>query len=462
MSASVHGAFTLRALGALSRLHLPGRTDGALLDLFRLMSLSSNTPRDHHETWCRAVGVDPDRVATVRVQGGGLNGLCRLLGRVYASGSCATKVVGGHLATWASHRLAALRRGVVFIFIPHIIALDPNARRDERAAPPVEWSWERPSAKAALTALVAGSLEAGSSQPALDFSAPAADPQGIDPQGISSLLYRDQEEGVGGRARGAPRPPGADDPIDGLVALVEGVAQPLTDGRPYRVPPQARNRLAAIVGRHGVEACRSALTEIAVNYAIEHPIGWLDKTLAESPPPAEEPPIEAAVRGCIPDPERGPKRRLSDEERRALAQLVERHGQDKVLEAMPKAGGCGLPVQRLDAVLSGRSGRSKPPPEDFPWRKRKAEEERRRRAGLLTGSGRMTDEERAEWARQDEERLRLLDEAFARQEEQRRREAEEERARAEAERARAEAERARQEALRPHVLAKLQRFMAAG
>lgn len=366
MSPSVHGAFTLRALGALSRLHLPGRTDGALLDLFRLMSLSSSTPREHHETWCRSVGVDPDRVATVRV--GSRNGLCRLLGRTYESGSCATKVIGGHLATWASYKLAALRRGVVFIFIPHIIALDPNARRDERAAPPVKWAWGKPSAKAILTALVAASPRAEARQPALGLCTSPADPEGIDPQGISTPLYGDQEEGDGGRARGGTSPTTVVDPLDELVALAEDVAQPLSDGRAYRVPPQARRRLAAIVGEYGVEACRSMLVETAPRYAITHPVGWLERSLAEAaaepepdsaPEPASPPaPVVAAVQACLPPGRSGRPRGLSAAELVALAALVAQYGAEAVVAAAPGVAGYALPVRGLAAQL-GRRGQAR-------------------------------------------------------------------------------------------------------
>lgn len=360
---SILGAFSLRPLGALSRIRC--MRDGARVDLLELMSLSSNTPAEH-EMWCRAAGVDPAVVGTVWV--GSRSGLARALGRVSKRGAVDTKTIGSRLEEWGRLRLAALRRGVLFIFIPHIIKLDPNARPHERA---VEVPWRWAEADESDT-----SAEMGG-QPDLPLGGSAIDPIGIDPSGIGVQLYRDQEEAEeGARAAG----------LEGfaeLARMAEDSALPLANGRPYRLTTQAARRLAAIAQAHGVEACRAAFERAE---AVTHPVGWLDAVLSESEPaePDELDPLEGEVLACIPPVEgRPPRRRLADAERELLAALIAAHGDEAVRAAIPAAAGWSLPIRGIEAALAGtaRRGMGRADPR-----------EQRRRAEVEVGRHRVIEE----------------------------------------------------------------------
>lgn len=72
-------------------------------------------------------------------------------------------------------------------------------------------------------------------------------------------------------------------PFDSLAAAVEGIGEPFIGGRPYRLTAQARRRLAAAVGEHGIAACWAALTDGAPDHPVSHPVGWLVQRLAHPP-----------------------------------------------------------------------------------------------------------------------------------------------------------------------------------
>lgn len=345
--------FSLRPLGALARIDRAILSAGAQCDLFLLLERASNTPLPHHRAWCRRLGVDPERTATIRIES--KRHLGRLLGR-----RTRVDTVSRRLAEWAGARIAALRGDLLVIFLGRIVALDPHATRAERLAPEEPWVWDAP--------------ETGPADPE-QVGLPLIAERSGDRPAITSPYTRDQEDDDGGtRAERPPSPP--DDGLDELVRLAEMLAQPLADGRPFRITEMARRRLAAIADQHGLDRCRSAL-EAGADYAVSHPVGWLDATLAAEPAPAPTA-VEQATRACVPERRAGAgPRLLSPAEREQLAALEAVHGEAAVLEATKAAAGWSTPVAKITAELRRPPAKARPQPPTPPADRREGWQRRR-------------------------------------------------------------------------------------
>lgn len=343
-----------RAQHALFRLR-PGRrlTAHEIVDLGVLLDFASR-PHRHHAQWASMCGYDPEQVGTVPATNR------KALSERMGLGEN-TETLKKRLARYEALGLADDRQGVIILRPNGVVRLDPHradyetdaALTDGQPWPAVILPPGRVAARDADGAL--GSVRSSRIAPGSE-----------DPPGIL-LPHRGDDVGVGGACAHVREP----DPLDEFVTLAENVAQPLADGRAYRVTPATRNRLGRIVEAHGVDACRDALTNVAPNYAVSHPIGWLDAYLSTPPddgPRAEEPApvpeaVVDAVRGCIAPSRGGKPRHLSAAELAALAGLVERHGAEAVVAqttADDGVGGYDLPVKgiahRLERKRPARAG----------------------------------------------------------------------------------------------------------
>ncbi len=348
--------FTRRVIGALTKGRIPASVtdDRGAYWLITLAERCDNTPAAEHERHCRAAGVDPALVGTVRVSDG--RGWVRGLARLLDLGAT-TRALGHRLRGWLEHRLVAVRDGVLFFFWPHIVALDGHANRDERRRR-VPWRW--PLDDTGWWSDPGVDPEAGPGQIELPIDPDQIAPS--DPQRIGRQLY-------GSHVAEACEPARAPADRD-FEAFVEALLR-LTV-RNYELTPGGREKLRALVDEHGLGACRRALGD---GESIRHPVGWLRAVLTADDGLPPETAIEARVRGCIPVRDgRPPIRRLDAESRAQLARLVEAHGEQLVESLAAEAAGCDLPVQRIHQLLADRERSPRPePPWKGEWRKKQAE-----------------------------------------------------------------------------------------
>lgn len=354
--------FSRRVIAALTKRRLDERVtdDRGAYWLITLAERADNTPPARHAARCRAAGVDPALVGTVRVSEGGgfLRGLSELLGLGET-----TQALKRRLPSWFEHRLIAIRRGVLYLFWPHIVALDTRANRGERRRR-VEWGhrlddtgwW---SSIGGDDAVDEGQIELPIDPDGIDPS----DPERIDLQLYGSLEEAERERFQSPRA-GAPSLPHSRRAVNcgleaetapAFEALAARVVRASVDPR-YVLTEDARDRLAALVAEHGVEACELALDR---GESLRSPIAWIREVTSRPGGPLglgllpEESALEARVRGCIPLREGRPAVvALDTESKKLLAALVEAHGEAAIARMIPEAAGCDLPVQRIEQALA--------------------------------------------------------------------------------------------------------------
>ena len=388
---SRYGPFGLRPLGELLRKdepgsHLSALTDREAWDLEVLLERASRGSDPAHRSRCRAVGVDPDHVATIDLRdprwgagagGWGSSALGRLLGYELPSGRCNTKTIKARVEAWRAARLVDVRSKVVWIFHRELV---PTASATERAAARF-WRWSDEGAR----------------------RAPARDPSGIDPSGIACLSYIGQAAVAPGiratppgelaPARAAITPPAPiaaapsdPDPLDELVNLFAGV-------KPGYVPtPANRISIAHLVERFGVDAVRAALLSAG---QVRDPMPWLisavegraadarhaarrereqaEETARRSAAAeqerrereAPETALEARLRNSIPDYEGIPRiQRFDPESRRLLAALVAQYGEAKAWEAAALVASYRTPIQGLADILADMHSPKSPARQD--------------------------------------------------------------------------------------------------
>lgn len=316
---------------------------GALLDL-------ASRPHHHHVEWARMCGYDPDQVGTVvatnRVALSEQLGLGRN-----------SETLGKRLERYEALGLADDRQGLIVLRPNGLVRID-----DHRAA------YETDAALAdgqpwPAVVLPRRRMAAEAGEGVGDLVVPGEIVPRSTDRGTIPLPYKGDDAGASERAR-------EPDPLDELATLLEDAAMPLGDGVPFRLSRSARRRLGLIVDEHGIDAVRSVLVDVAPNYAIRHPLAWLDATLSPSPSspepepdPGGQPPeqVVGAVRACIAPGRGGEARALSRAELTSLAGLVERHGAEAVIAqatADDGVGGYGLPVQGIAARLD-RKGQAR-------------------------------------------------------------------------------------------------------